>query len=423
MPKRRWTSSFQELRGRWIDNPKIVQKIVEDSKSSRDWTLRLKPFMAEGAENVVPKGHHYRLPPDLRQVCFDKLDLSGCSFRYSALTGATAYRCSAEGLDCTGSKLDKSRWADSRIQNGIFVCVHAPHAYFSHSALQGCDFSKSDLRYANFRDADLSASDFTDADLRFVHLSEARCDNANFSGAKLYGASLWGITYNKVKCNSIDISPEGDGSVITNDIQLAPLVHLLTVDRRLAQVIEVLKLRTVVILGRDSSPEGIQLLNRIAALIAERGLIPILVKDQGEIVGEPFLKKALMYSLLARYVIAENSSPSGHIAELPKALSDGCVLAVLQKRGQGSTWLLEEEFVKYRTIERFWYVGEDFEQACSSAFQWCEQKTKELGATYAKLYEALDLTYVSGQQSNADPPVSHSGEINVPKALFTKSGK
>lgn len=57
MPKRRWTTAFQDLRGRWIDNSRIVRKLVADAKEGVDWTKRLQPFLAEDAERVVPRGH------------------------------------------------------------------------------------------------------------------------------------------------------------------------------------------------------------------------------------------------------------------------------------------------------------------------------------------------------------------------------
>ena len=247
---------------------------------------------------------------------------------------------------------------------------------------------------ATRRHSHLNHSSFVGADLRFAALSDSECEGADFSSAKLFGASLWGIKYGRIKSDSIDISPEGDGSVLTNDVRLAPIAHLLS-DDRLADIVHVLKLRTVVILGKDSSPEDLALLKRIADLAAQRELIPILVKEQREIDGEPFLKKALMYSLLARFIIVENSAPSGAIVELPKALSDGCVVAALQRQGRGSTWLLEEEFVKYRTVQRFWYHDDNaFDDECGRAFEWCEQLSDELAQRYRETYDRLNLRYL-----------------------------
>jgi hypothetical protein len=71
-----------------------------------------------------------------------------------------------------------------------------------------------------------------------------------------------------------------------------------------------MKLKTVVILGRDSGSSELAVLKRISDTISHCGFIPVLVKEQREIVGEPFLKKAMMYSLLARFVVVENSSAS-----------------------------------------------------------------------------------------------------------------
>ena len=215
-----------------------------------------------------------------------------------------------------------------------------------------------------------------------------------FSRAKVYGASLWDLTYKEMTADSIDLSPDGDGSILTNDIKLAPIIYLLSEQNMFSKVIAALKLNTVTIIGRDCSQDSYALLSRIASIASGQGLIPIIVKDQQEIPGEPFLKKALMYSLLSRYVIVENSMPSGHIAELPNILSQGCVTAVLQKKGHGSTWLIEEEYEKYRTVKRFWYSSGNLDSATKSACKWCANKTEDLIRKYDALYDCLDLKYV-----------------------------
>lgn len=395
MGRQRSKRNYIDLRSRWLDNRKLVSQILEDARANRDWTIRIKDFIMDGAESAAPKSHKYRNIPDLREMSLDEEDLSQVKFRGAALIGATGYRCTAKQLEVLSSNAERSKWCGSQLIDSSFMGSNLKGADFSGCDLSNVNFSECDLRRADFRHSRLNRSAFRNTDLRFANLTNVTCQAAEFSNAKLFGASLWQLNYSTLRSESLDISPEGDGSVLTNDLRLAPIAHLLC-DDKLADIVQTMKLKTVVVLGKDSSSDDLALLKRIADLAGQRGLIPVLVKEQREIHGEPFFKKALMYSLLARFVIVENSSASGHIVELPTALSNGCVVAVLQRVGRGATWLLEEEFFKYRTVERFFYqTDSDFEYKCSQALDWCEKTTDDLGQRYRSAYEALKLEYIA----------------------------
>lgn len=394
MARKKWSKDFVDLRGRWKDNPGIVQRIVADARAGKDWTSRLVPFLAEDAEKEVPRGHNYKNPPDLRQITLDKLDLSACLFSKANMAGATAYRCSGAELNCERAVLVNSKWGNSRLPSANFRHAIARRAYFEHCDLTGASFDGADLRYADFREAVLDKVSFRDVDLRGAYLTDAQCEGADFSGSKVYGAALWNVGYDRVITDSVDISLEADGTVLASNLALAPLIHYLNSDSHLTEIVAAIKLRTAVVLGCDSLPGAVETLRVIADVGRRTGIAPILVKNQQEIPGEPFLKKALMYSLLARYVILENSYAAGQMVELDKVLGNGCVVAVLQEKGKGSTYLIEEKFVQYTTIKRFWYDGSDLADAAETAYAWCEKRTRELGQCYSSLYQGLPLKFV-----------------------------
>ena len=392
MGRKRHRQNYIDLRSRWFDNRKLARQIIEDARAHQDWTIRIKDFIMEGAESVAPKSHIYQCTPDLREMWLDESDLSGANFSGVAFNHATGFRCTAKKLQILSSNAERSKWCGSKFADSSFKGSNLSGADFSGCDLSNVDFSQCNLRHAEFRNSRLNRSIFRDADLRFANLTSVTCQEADFSNAKVFGASLWQIKYSKLRSESLDISPEGDGSVLTTDLHLAPIAHLLC-DDKLADIVHTLKLRTVVILGKDSSPNDLALLKKIAYLATQRSLIPVLVKEQRDIHGEPFLKKALMYSLLARFVIVENSAASGHIVEFPTVLSNGCVVAVLQRVGRGATWLLEEEFLKYRTVERFFYDSDaTFEDSCSKALEWCETTAQDLGRRYQEVYEELKVS-------------------------------
>jgi hypothetical protein len=321
------------------------------------------------------------------------MDLSDTHFPSACLVGATAYGVQAARINCRKATLHASKWGKATLTDACFHAVEGNKVYFGHSDLRNADFSDARLRYASFRDCDLRGANFNNADLRFAQLNEARCEGANFSGAAIYGASLWDLSYDHVVSDSLDLSPDADRSVTTTSLRLAPLVYFLSRDRHFAEVIAILKLKTVVILGKDNTDEAYARLRVMAAVAESRGMIPILVRQQTELYGEPFLKKALLYCNLARYVIVENSAPAGQIVELPLTLFQGSVTAVLQEEGKGSTWLLEELLVRQRNVKRFTYPPGGLEAAVQEASEWCETAWTEFAEAYARQYGRLSLTY------------------------------
>ena len=136
------------------------------------------------------------------------------------------------------------------------------------------------------------------------------------------------------------------------------------------------------------------------------------MREQKEIPGESFLKKSIMYCMLARYVIVENSDSGGQMLELSKVLGLGCVVAVLQQRGKGSTWLLEGEPEQNLNARKFLYEPEKFEEAVSEAIDWCEARTQDRVRTYAKLYEELPLDYVADIGKEADASAEESADMD-----------
>jgi hypothetical protein len=76
----------------------------------------------------------------------------------------------------------------------------------------------------------------------------------------------------------------------------------------------------------------------------------------------------------------------------PADLSNGCIVAVIQRKRLGSTWVLEEEFLKYRTVQRFWYDAfGTIDTACCSAVDWCEMVVDTLARYTREQYARPDL--------------------------------
>jgi hypothetical protein len=74
----------------------------------------------------------------------------------------------------------------------------------------------------------------------------------------------------------------------------------------------------------------------------------------------------------------ENTDPSGHLYEFPHvAKMAECVVAVLQEKGKGATWMFEDGYARHRHWKKFEYDPETLEESVRAAATWGEDFVRE----------------------------------------------
>lgn len=118
---------------------------------------------------------------------------------------------------------------------------------------------------------------------------------------------------------------------------------------------------SVLILGKDTG-EGLELLKRIQMHLDNLGFYTYIIKEQPYVIGESVIQKVLRYGLSSRFVIIENSEPTGHLYEFPHITKIAeLTTIVLQRQGEGSTWMFEDLYHRLQNIKKFEYTS-DLEQ-------------------------------------------------------------
>jgi len=129
---------------------------------------------------------------------------------------------------------------------------------------------------------------------------------------------------------------------------------------------------SVLILGRDTG-EGLDRLKKIASDLEELGYYTYIIKEQPDKIGESIIQKVLRFTLSSKFVVIENSEPSGHLYEIPHVTKMAeAVTVVLQEDGKGATWMFEDSYAKHRHWKRFSYTEETFSSAIKNAATWAE---------------------------------------------------
>lgn len=137
---------------------------------------------------------------------------------------------------------------------------------------------------------------------------------------------------------------------------------------------------SVLILGKDTG-EALERLKRIDAKLQELGYFTYLIKEQPDRAGESFIQKVMRYALSAKFVVIENTEPSGHLYEIPHvAKAAECVTVVLQENGKGATWMFEDAYDKHRHWQKIVYEAGDLDRAVRQASEWAEGFVREFAA-------------------------------------------
>jgi hypothetical protein len=136
---------------------------------------------------------------------------------------------------------------------------------------------------------------------------------------------------------------------------------------------------SVLILGKDTG-EGLGLLKRIQSHLNNLGFYTYIIKEQPDVLGESVMQKVLRFGLSSRFVVIENTEPTGHLYEFPHITKFAELTSiVLQKNGAGSTWMFEDLYHRLNNIKKFEYVEENLEEQLDIAIDWAKSYVKSFG--------------------------------------------
>ncbi len=86
----------------------------------------------------------------------------------------------------------------------------------------------------------------------------------------------------------------------------------------------------------------------------------------------------MRYALSSKFVLIENTEPSGHLYEIPHVAKGAeCVTVVLQESGKGATWMFEDAYAKHSHWHKLTYEDETLERAVEEPAAWAERFVTE----------------------------------------------
>jgi len=195
---------------------------------------------------------------------------------------------------------------------------------------------------------------------------------------KVYNVNVCGI-------DSIDFVIIGWDVISTNKILPNLMETIFDQTISFLKIIPELKKTSVLILGQDSTE--IVRLHEIKDSIKCLGYEGIIVKEITDINIQSIEEKVNMLGSLSRFIICDNSIPSGHIDELKICTINRFITAVIQESGKGGSWMQADYQFDFNFIKSFNYENIHFiKTLMPEVIDWAEKQLKTREMNLNSLY-------------------------------------
>jgi hypothetical protein len=143
--------------------------------------------------------------------------------------------------------------------------------------------------------------------------------------------------------------------------------------------------KRVLILGAYDSAGENRLIS-IKACLEELGYEPVLVKEIRDFEHYDLTQKATVIAGLSRFIIFDDSSPSGHLNEFEVCRTNGWVMVLLRANGIHSTWMTAGASITSKVILEANYDPSNPKPAIEEATKWAEDRLSTLKKEFSSLY-------------------------------------
>jgi hypothetical protein len=154
---------------------------------------------------------------------------------------------------------------------------------------------------------------------------------------------------------------------------------------QLSEYIQSWQKRTVLLLGAYNA-EGIRRLTAIAAALVQANYDPLLIKDVPEFEQYDLAQKVSVVGGLCRFVVIDDSMPSGHLMEFEICRQHRWPMVALHANGLAASWMTAGASVTSKMITELSYDVTDPFPAVSEGSKWIEKLLGELKEQFADIY-------------------------------------
>lgn len=234
----------------------------------------------------------------------------------------------------------------------------------------GIDLRLANLRDTNLEEADLrgqylkctklDGSNLKNARLEYATLISTNCNQANLSGCRIYGISVWSLKGKPADQSNLIITRLGEPIITVDNLEVAQFIYLLLDSKKIRQVIDTITSKLVLILGRFSPPDRKAMLDAIREELRKRDYVPVLF-DFEKPASRDFTETISTLARMARFIVADITEPRSVPQELQAIVPHLSVpVQPLLQNGSSGEYGMFQDLRKYPWVLEI-HVYEDLE--------------------------------------------------------------
>lgn len=131
---------------------------------------------------------------------------------------------------------------------------------------------------------------------------------------------------------------------------------------------------------------GLERLNAIAGVVRSCGYEPTLISEQPDTFAQSLAQKVALYGNMARFVLVDDSGPSGHLVEVGICEFNKWVTVLLRDGGHGSTTMTAGLSAHSRVLDERAYDPANPEVGVRAAIAWAEETRAAVGEKFRRVY-------------------------------------
>jgi hypothetical protein len=298
-------------------NREHLAKLKEGVKAWNRWRVKhaqIIPSLSGARLTKANLAHINLRKADLEGAIFAEADLSHANLADANLYKANFWRANLTSanlrrscITCTqlsGTNLTRADLREAELNVAYCRGANFTCANLSFADLGGAIFFQANLRQANLSGADLGGAVFMKTDMQA----------SNIEDCAVYGVSAWDVKLDHAAQRNLIITPPDQPTIQVDNLEVAQFIYLLINNQKVRGLIDAIRSKVVLILGRFT-PERKIVLEAIRGKLRHLGYLPVLF-DFEKPTSQTTEETVSTLAHMAHFVIADLTDAKSILQEL-----------------------------------------------------------------------------------------------------------